>query len=160
MKPGSRFTSLYGIWWNGGSSYTIVGGYTDVVDPQDPTQLTTGLIADYDSATGQYGNWTALEAPQAAFTHFEGITSDGNGGYNLAAGWIAGGAVIGGFVNVPRDSSGGFDPSQATWIPVQYPGSDVTTGDTVYQNYVLGIYTLPGSSATNGYVATIPTSYY
>lgn len=61
---------------------------------------------------------------------------------------------------MPRDSSGGFNPSQVTWIAVDYPGSSTTTADTVYQNYILGIYVLPGSELTNGYVVTIPTSWY
>jgi hypothetical protein len=94
-------------------------------------------------------------------THFEGITADGNGGYNLAAAWLdAGPVVVAGLVNVPRDSSGGFDPSQGTWIPVQYPDSEITTGNTVFENYLLGIYDMPNGTQTNGYVATIPTSWY
>lgn len=164
VKPGSRFTSAYGVWWNGGASYTIVGGYSDAAidsSSEDPAQLTTGFIVDYDSATGQYSNWTALSYPQGVVTHFEGITSDGNGGYNLAGAWLnSDGSIGAGLANVPRDSSGGFNPSQVTWIPVAYPGASTTTADTVYQNYILGIYVLPGSEATNGYVATIPTSWY
>lgn len=88
VKPGSRFTSAYGIWWNGGATYTIVGGFSDAAidsSSEDRDQLTTGFIVDYDSLTGQYRNWTALSFPQGVVTHFEGITSDGNGGYNLAA---------------------------------------------------------------------------
>lgn len=164
VKPGSRFTSAYGIWWNGGSTYTIVGGFSDAAiesSSEDADQLTTGFIVDYDSLAGEYRNWTALSYPKGVVTHFEGIASDGNGGYNLAAAWLNADESIGaGLANVPRNSSGGFNPSQVTWVAVDYPRSSTTTADTVYQNYILGIYVLPGSELTNGYVATIPKSRY
>jgi hypothetical protein len=163
VKPGSRYTTAYGVWWNGGTSYTIVGGYSDFEidsNSEDQVQLSQGFIVDYDSLSGRYDNWTSLSAPDAAYTHFEGITSDGNGGYNLAAGWLVGDLLGAGFVNVPRDSSGGFDPADVTWIGVSYPGSQTTTGDTVFENYLLGVYSVEGSSALSGYVATIPTKWY
>src|SRR5262249_37326760 len=34
--PGSLSTSAYGIWSNGGTSYTIAGGYSQVVGPGQP----------------------------------------------------------------------------------------------------------------------------
>jgi hypothetical protein len=164
VKPGSRYTTAYGVWWNGGTSYTIVGGYSDFeIDSgsEDEVQLSQGFIVDYDASTGAYANWTSLTAPGAAYTHFEGITSDGNGGYNLASSWIDPDGTIGaGFTNLPRESSGGFDPSQATWIAVDYPDSATTTADTVFENYLLGVYTVEGSSQLQGYVATIPTNWY
>jgi hypothetical protein len=164
IKPGSRFTSAYGVWWNGDSTYTIVGGFSDAAiesSSEDPGQLTTGYIVDYDALTGEYRNWTALSYPQGVVTHFEGIASDDEGGYNLAAAWLNSDETIGaGLANVARDSSGGFDASQVTWVAVDHPDSSTTTADTVYLNYILGIYVPDGNTVPNGYVATIPTSWY
>jgi hypothetical protein len=163
VKPGSHYTTAYGVWWNGGTSYTIAGGYSDVdqnTSSEDQLQLSTGFIVDYDLATGTYSNWTPLLFPDATFTHFEGITSDGNGGYNLAASYNDGQVPLASFANLPRSSSGGFDTSHVKWIAVTYPNASVTTADTVYQNSLLGIYTTSGSSSPNGYVGQIPTSWY
>jgi hypothetical protein len=38
--------TAYGVWHNGGTSYTIVGGYTEVSD------IERAYILDYDSSTG------------------------------------------------------------------------------------------------------------
>ncbi len=162
VAPGSRYTTAYGVWWNGGTSYTIVGGFSDVElnTSSEDVQASIGFIVDYDAATGAYSNWTTLLAPGAQLTHFEGITSDGNGGYNLAATYDVDNIPAAGFVNVPRNSSGGFSQNDTTWIQVAYPDASTTTSDTVFENYLLGIYLDPGSQATNGYAARIPTSCY
>lgn len=155
--PGSRYTSAYGIWWNGGESYTITGGYSAESDGL----LSYGFVVDYESSTHTLSNWESFtyNNEPAAVTHFEGITSDGNGGYNLAASGATQASGIGvAFVNLPRNSSGGFGTS--TWITAWYPNSYTTTSDTVYQNYLLGVYKLTESGTLYGYVATIPTSWY
>jgi hypothetical protein len=163
--PGARYTTIYGIWANGGDSYTVTGGYTTA----NNGILSVGFIADYNSSTGVFSNWTPYyydnQTSSSILTHFEGITTDGNGGYNLAATGLEvenGESVVVAiaFVNVTRNSSGGFE-SNPNWINVPfYPGSNTSTADTVYENYMLGVYTTPGSSALNGYVATIPLSSY
>ena len=158
--PDARYTSIYGIWYNGGESYTITGGYSE----ESSGILSVGFLADYNSDTGSLSNWIAYhyenDESTAVITHFEGITTDGNGGYNLAASGAESTSGIGvALVNVRRTISGGFADT-AIWIPAWYPGSYTTTGDTVYQNYLLGVYKQTSSSALNGYVATIPTSAY
>jgi hypothetical protein len=151
VKPGALSITAYGIWYNGGTSYTIAGGYTDAAGA-------AGYLADWDSATLTASNWTSYSDPRSAtlLTHFEGITTDGDGGYNLASDQLLaeGGAAVGAaFVNVPRTASRTF--GRAVWEPISYPQSTLTSANTVYSNSILGIYHL-GTSASNGYVATIP----
>src|SRR5205085_626294 len=49
--PGSKSNSVYGIWYNGGTSYTVCGGYSDgLVNNFDNQEhpIGTGYLADYD----------------------------------------------------------------------------------------------------------------
>lgn len=108
-----------------------------------------------------YGN-----AP-AAFTHFDGITAV-PGGFNLVA------------ISKPQASSMAFVPAtsgtwplfgRATWYPVDVAGSSLckppaamscsrVTGNTVYQNQVMGLYVQQQSgsvSVPGTYLATVPT---
>ena len=160
--PGSRYTSLYGIWSNGGESYTIAGGYGNgSPDIKKNAPGTYAFVADYNRVTKKFSNWTAYtyNNQPSAVAHFEGITSDGNGGYNLAGSGLANGTLYVSLINVGRNSDGTFNPT-SVWTNVWYPGSSVTTSDTVYQNYVLGVYQESGVSGQSGYVATIPGAYY
>jgi hypothetical protein len=91
VYPGSQTssTSAYGIWYNGGTSYTITGGYSRF-DSAGKT-VAEGYLVDYDSATGQFSHWTSFAAPDglvggSLLTHFEGISSPEAGVYTLAAG--------------------------------------------------------------------------
>lgn len=147
-------TSAYGIWWNGGNSYTIVGGYAR------PGVASSGYVLDYDAATGTKSNITSYKYNNDAtfITHFEGVTADLSGGYNLAGMGTGNDTVNGAFVHVSRLPGGGFT-TQPKWISVKYPNSRTSTSDTVYQNKILGVYS-PGFAVLNGYVATIPESMY
>ena len=136
----SSGTTVYGIWQNGSNSYTIAGGgiYNGT---------NTAFLVDYNSDTGKFTNLTYFEdATTEGFTHFEGITGR-DGGYNLIATTSNGPA----FVSVNRVANG-FDT--AKWTPLNYPGSTMSTGNTVYQDYALGIFFgLRGLSLENSYVA-------
>lgn len=147
-------TTAYGVWWNGGNSYTIVGGFAGL------GIAGKGYILDYDISTGVKSNITVYSYNNAPtiVTHFEGITLDDSGGYNLAATGTNASGANAAFLHVKRLSTGGYtvDPK---WITVKYPNSTTTTSDTVYKNYLLGVYS-PGPAALNGYVATIPVSLY
>ena len=137
-------TTAYGIWQNGSnsSSYTIAGGAND-------NGASTAFLVDYNSATGQFTNLTYFADTNApGFTHFEGITGR-DGGYNLIATTANGPA----FVSVNRLANG-F--GAAKWTPLNYPGSMLTTGNTVYQDYGLGMFFgLGGFSLENSYVARL-----
>ena len=161
-------TSAYGVWWNGGTSYTIVGGYSSAVNSDLSNISTTGAakgyIVDYDSSSKTWSHFTSYNYNNATSgilgTHFEGITIDPTkGGYNLAGeGLFSSGTLNRGLAHVSRSSDGGFTASPS-WVSVSYPNATTTTSDTVYQNNILGIY-FPGAQPINGYLATIPTSLY
>ncbi len=88
VYPGSTSTSAYGVWYNGGTSYTICGGYTSLLSG-NKTEA-SGYLVDYNSATGQFSNWTSYSDPnglagQSLATHFQGISSTQAGVYTLGA---------------------------------------------------------------------------
>jgi hypothetical protein len=147
-------TTAYGVWWNGGNSYTIVGGFARL------GTAGKGYILDYDISTGVKSNITVYSYNNAPtiVTHFEGITLDDSGGFNLAGTGTDSSGANAAFLHVKRLSTGGYTPDPK-WITVKYPNSTTTTSDTVYKNYLLGVYN-PGPAALNGYVATIPASMY
>lgn len=152
VKSGAVSMTAYGIWHNEGTEYTIAGGYSDV----NNDGLDIAYLVDYDSSTETFSNMTSFtyNNQSTVVTHFEGITTDTLGGYNLVADSLIGTDIVASFVNVPRTSSGTF--GTATWTPYDYPDSTLTSANTVYLNYALGIYQLDGSDAANGYVTTIP----
>ena len=54
---------------------------------------------------------------------------------------------------MPRLSNGTF--GTATFTPIDYPGSTISTDNTVYQNYAMGIFS-NGGSIVNSYVTQVP----
>lgn len=160
VKPGgSASLTAYGIWYNGGTSYTIVGGYSVA----DQGGVDAGFITDWDSSTHQMSNFTTLNYNNSPLnlvgTHFEGITTDDAGGYNLAGDWQynAQPGTFPSFAHISRNSSGGFTASSVQWTNfAYYPGSSWTSANTVYKNYVLGLFEMGTPTMDYGYVATIP----
>ncbi|MDD3266416.1 MAG: hypothetical protein PHC75_04460 [Burkholderiales bacterium] len=158
-KPGgSASLTAYGIWYNGGTSYTIAGGYSDVAD----SGINTGFITDWDSTNPTVvTNFTSLSynnmSPSVIGTHFEGITGDGTGrGYNLAADWnYPSQSTMPAFGHISRNPDGSF--GTASWIGFNYyPGSTWTSANTIYKNYILGLFEAGTPTMDYGYVATIP----
>ncbi len=87
VYPGSTSTTAYGIWYNGGTNYTICGGYSTILNSS--STVGSGYLVDYNAATGQFSNWTSFNDPnglvgQDYITHFEGISSDEAGVYTLS----------------------------------------------------------------------------
>lgn len=157
-ESGAKSITAYGIWHNGGTSYTIAGGYSDA----DFKGISTGYIVDWDSATNTFSNWASYnyknQPVDSIISHFEGITTDGKGGYNLAADAADAtdpSIVHATFVHVPRTGiAGPF--GVAKWTDLVYPGSTFMSANTVYQNNVLGVYlTTPNVSDVNSYIATV-----
>lgn len=140
----SSGTTAYGIWQNGSNSksYTIAGGASH-------NGVSTAFLVDYNSETRKFTNLTYFaDATTPGFTHFEGITGR-DGGYNLVA-TTSGGAA---FVSVNRVAN---EYATAKWTPLNYPGSTMTTGNTVYQDYALGIFFgQSGLSLENSYMADL-----
>jgi trimeric autotransporter adhesin len=165
VYPGSTTTTAYGIWYNGGASYTIAGGYSDA--QSSSPSAGKGYLVDYNSATGQYSNWTSFAYPNGLVgqdfeTHFEGISSTEAGVYTLVADSVQTGSTNptqGSWVTVRRNPDGSF--GAGVWVNLNYPGVDPTTAITsanaVAGNQVVGV-VISGSS-TISYQATINTGF-
>jgi len=153
IKPSVSITA-YGIWYNGGTSYTIAGGYSDA----NPNGIDHGYLANWDSVTQMASDWTSYDFDNGPHTHvevshFDGITTDNQGGFYLTGEW-AGGQQLGGFfAHVPRMPHRAF--GDARWRDIEYPSSVVTTGNTVFENNVLGIYFVNLDSPFSGYIANV-----
>ncbi len=147
--PGSISDTAYGIWYNGGTSYTIVGGFSNLpvnnMNDQD-APIGTGFIVDHNSAAGPAGHfsdWKAYTYPNGVnfLTHFEGISSPEPGVYTLSADSIQVGSshvTQGSWVVLKRNPNGTFGNS--TWVNLNYPGVvGWTSDDSVAGNQVVGI---------------------
>jgi hypothetical protein len=152
VYPGSKSNTAYGIWHNGGTSYTICGGYSpaptnNLENQKLPLTQGRGYLVDYDSATRQFSNWTSFDYPNGPkgvnfITHFEGISSTEPGVYTLSADSVQTGSanlIQGSWVRISRIEEGGFD--QGEWVDLNYPGSthSVTSSNSVYGNQVVGV---------------------
>ncbi|MFM7042577.1 MAG: right-handed parallel beta-helix repeat-containing protein, partial [Planctomycetaceae bacterium] len=120
VYPGSASNTAYGIWHNGGTSYTICGGFANspinnLLNPRVP--LSQALLVDFDSATGQFSNWksftyTSPSTGASGITHFEGISGVEPGTYTLAAVAATEAGTVAGFVTVRRNVDGSFGEMQ------------------------------------------------
>jgi hypothetical protein len=167
VYPGSKSNSAYGIWYNGGTSYTICGGYSlspvNNFDNQDRA-LGHAYLVDYDSATGKFSNWASFDYPQGNgfVTHFEGISSVEKGVYTLNADSVQSGSANpaqGSWVTVRRNTDGSF--GKAAWVNLNYPGLDptinITSSNSVYGNQVVGVVIGPGGTVS--YQATVNVGF-
>ena len=155
-------TTLYGIWQNGGPgspNYTLAGGSS-----AHGSSLRTqrAFLMNYNERTGHFGPprfYTYGNAP-ALVTHFDGITAV-PGGFNLAT---ISSAQASSMAFVP--TTGGNWPSfgTATWYPVDVAasplcsgpgGCSMVTGNTVFQNQVMGLY-VQSDGKPRTYLATVP----
>jgi len=155
--------TAYGIWYNGGTSYTIAGGYSD---PGFPGLDQHSYLLNWDTATQPptLSGWMTYDfdnGHRVEISHFDGITSDNKGGYYLTGTWEGEAHVGAFFAHVPRTPHRPF--GDARWRDIEYPSFprhrvDVTTGNTVFENIVLGIFTSvpdPGAGVLQGYVANV-----
>jgi hypothetical protein len=162
VYPGAAVTTSYGIWYNGGTSYTIVGGYSNPGEPGNG--LTHGYMVDYDRATGQFTHWTSFDAPsgglnQNIVTHFEGISSSEKGVYTLGATSLQTdtGAAVAEWVSVRRNTDGTFGTPH--WVTLNVPTGGAkaffTSNDSVAGNASVGIViTDQGEFSYQAYVNT------
>jgi hypothetical protein len=130
--------SLYGVWHSGGANYVLAGG------AQNPGagDANQAFVANYNSTTGLITDLTyyTFNNQGGALSHFEGITAV-EGGYNLISTVSnpGDGSAIGAAVAFVSVAGGVFNP-EAVWTAIDYPNSDLTTGNTVYQNVGIGVY--------------------
>ena len=165
--PGSLSNTAYGIWYNGGTSYTICGGFSPNVVNNFTNQnqpIGQGYLVDYDSATGHFSNWTSFSYPAGTsnITHFESISGVEKGVYTLAANSVQTGSANpsqGSFVTVHRNADGSFGP--ATWVNLNVPGYDptlnITSSNSVAGNQVVGV--VIGLAGTNSFQATVNVGF-
>jgi hypothetical protein len=151
---GSLSVTAYGIWQNDDStstSYTIAGGYSDL----KKHSLDAGYLVDYNSDTHAFSHFTTFEfdnLPRGAHvTHIDGITGTADG-YNITGDFFSGKTVGGFFAHIERRADGSF--TKPDWTEVAYPGDEVTltSGNTVIDDTVLGIYVADGE--TRSFVAS------
>lgn len=155
VKPGAQSITAYGIWYNDDSdTYTICGGYTEIGVGVTKNQ---GYMVDWDNRIHEFSNWKSFsygnDPVKSLVTHFDGITSDESGGYNLTGDRLEFGAAneVGFFANVKRKENGKF--SEAKWESISFPGSSVTSGNSVYKKVVIGVYVEPDILGVNGYIS-------
>ena len=157
--PNSLTNTLYGIWHNGGNSYTLAGGYTT----PELGKISQAFLIDYNSKTKQTSNLKSFsyknETDLSVITHFEGMTASEDG-YNMPSDWLALNGEKNGasFVTVSRNTDGTF--GEAYWVDIDFPESSITSANTVYTNNVLGIYVIEDSSGTktvSSFVAKVDT---
>jgi trimeric autotransporter adhesin len=155
----TRGTSAYGVWYNGGTSYTIAGGY-NTLGKRGRGPVAKGFLIDYNVATGKFSNWRSFAGPQglvgpSVATHFQGIGSPEPGVYTMsAASTDAGSNTVfeASLATVRRNRNGTF--SHASWVNLNYPGAEgIESANSVAGNQVVGIATT--STGTVAYQATV-----
>ncbi len=159
IYPGSAANTAYGIWHNGGTSYTIAGGWSNspinnILNPGVP--LSQALLVDYDSATGLFSNWKSFAyvpptGASSVITHFEGISGVQPGIYTLAGTAFADDVPVAGFATVTRNADGSFGEMQ--WTELTPSDTGTPFADSVYGNAVVGI--APSDAGIGAYQATI-----
>ena len=170
----SSQTTLYGIWQNGGPgspNYTLAGG--SAAHGSSPSGAQRAFLMNYNERTGRFGKprfYSYGNAP-ALVTHFDGITAV-PGGFNLVA---ISSAQASSLAFIPATGSNWPLFGKATWYPIDVAASPLctappaascstVTGNTVYQNQVMGLYVQQQPDSGSGsvsvpgtYLATVPT---
>jgi hypothetical protein len=144
-----QLTTAYGIWQNGigSSSYTIVGGSNHGIG------INQAYLVDYDSVTGVFSNlkFYSIDDEPDSGSVFEGITAV-PGGFNLIAQGLDQVAMA--YVSVNPDGTFG----EAHWTDIGMPGTTMSTGNSIYQGFVMGAYLLSGQSGEATYTAVVDQS--
>ena len=165
--PGSVSNTVYGIWHNGGTSYTLAGGFSQLPRSNPDGEglpIGQGMLVDYDSLTRQFSNWKAFDYPSPPgslefVTHFEGISGAEKGVYTLNAdsARLNGDSFeTGSFVTVRRNTDGSF--GEAAWVDIAYPGATgPTSSNSVAGNQVVGV--AETASGVVSYQATVDVGF-
>lgn len=148
--PGSTSNTVYGIWYNNDSTYTLCGGYSDLVVTGSEIYVGSiikpfgqAYLVNYDIITNEFSNWTTIAYPYDnldALTHFQGISSSSKNNYQLAADTIYLGKIITSYVDVNKDSNNEFIVDN--WIDFVYPLPAIITSssNSVSRNIIVGTY--------------------
>ena len=164
--------SVYGIWHNGGTRYTVAGGVGGNIGRniiEGP--IAFGYLMDYDRVTGLSSNYqlfsysiTGKTRPyfknNTVITHFEGIWSDDQGLYRLPASVtsLSGGLSLGMVVDVKRKPNGEFGP-RAVWKVIDLPGSSFSTNDSIFGETSIGVVQYQETQPGTGQTQTVSSNY-
>ncbi len=143
--------TAYGIWFNGGHSYTIAGGASKdkrftsgrILEP-----LGDGTLIDYNAKSGRFSNFTRFSYPEqgprknkrlSPITHFEGIWSNGQGKFRMPATVISksGKGETAAIMTVRRQSDGSWGIGK--WRLPDLGTKIVATGNSLYNKVSVGI---------------------
>lgn len=151
-------TTLYGIWQDGGPHsprYTLAGG-------SFASGRKRAFLITYNELTGAFGRpaFFSFGNHRTLVTHFEGITAV-PGGFHVVAMSSRHPASMA-FIPVLADGSFGT----ARWFPIDLrasslcsAGCSAVTGNTVFQNKVMGLYLPTGASLPGTYLADVATRH-
>jgi hypothetical protein len=165
----NNFTTIYGVWQNGGqdsSLYTLAGG---TGQPGERTGQ-KGFVVTYNASTGQFGTPSYYTAQNTGEnTHFEGITPS-LGGFSLTGESLTSQGTKNFAIFVPtfvpllpfRQNVDTIRYGSAVWAPVDVKASPVcstgclfTSADTIYRNKVMGLFLPDGQNRPLTYLATL-----
>jgi len=146
--PGSVSNAAYGVWHNGGTSYTICGGYSfsaieissiylDRNGVALPLPFGHAFLVDYDSNTRCFKNWTTFNYPERNIvTHFQGISavSARRNFYQLAA------------VSAPITST---NVTQGSWVEVERVREECARRDSFKVKRWIDVNFPPGNNILN-----------
>jgi hypothetical protein len=155
IYPKSITNTVYGIWYNGGTSYTICGGYSEtpisidsIYENDRPKPIGHAFLVNYDSKSHKFHNWVTIDYPSSnLLTHFEGISSSQLGQYELSAdsiglnlspqaSWVQIKQHISKHSN--RIKLGKFKVKK--WVNLNYPGGSTgSTSNSVAGKSIVGI---------------------
>ena len=145
-------TTLYGVWQDGGRVQHPVhdrGGYSDNVHGA------RAFIEDYNATTGRSSDFRSysFDNRHSIVTHFEGISAV-TGGFSIAATEVSPRSMSGAsYAFIPVKKNGSFGAAQ--WVAMtNNVNGEITTGDTVINDSVMGIYPT-GDSNASSYISTV-----
>ena len=153
-NPNAVSITAYGIWHNGKDKYTICGGLTTT------TATNVAYVVDWNNKTHTFHNWRTYnfnnDPKKSLITHFDGITEGSvKGTYNLTGDHVgvSSSNSLGFFATVHRKGKHGRFSKKAYWEPISYPHKQTTSGNSVYENTVIGVYTPKEGVYINGYIS-------
>ena len=141
-REGALSISAYGIVHIKKDKYCICGGFIENI-------IGRAYLVDFDRKTKEFSNWrvdTFNNQPDLV-THFDGIALNDCGEYTLTGDYIdLSDLDVGFFAVVNADG-------KVKWESLHYPGSLVTSGNSVSGNVVIGVYKNESDSKINGYIS-------
>lgn len=152
VYPESLTTTAYGIWYNGGTSYTICGGYAgklfginDIYVDRGhglrPYPIGHGYVVNYDSKCGEFTNWTSFDYPNNnILTHFQGISSSKPGEYEISADYLGLDITLHALYLKIKKSKHRYHYNVKYWSELKYPnGTALISANSIANKNIVGI---------------------